>query len=230
MKDALLIPFSIIIAGILIGGGLYMSKNSGDIEEKTIDEAIKQASNMEAIDPNDHLLGNPSARVIIVEYSDTECPFCKEFHKTLRAIMTEYGTNGDMSWIYRHLPIAELHSKAPKEAEALECAGELGGNAKFWEYTNRIYEITPSNNNLPASELTNVAKQVGLSSEKFNACLESGKYATKVKSDVDDAFKAGAEGTPFSIIIDTKNGDTYPVNGAYPYSQLKNIIDLILQS
>jgi protein-disulfide isomerase len=165
-----------------------------------------------------------------VEYSDTECPFCKEFHKTMRALMTEYGNKGELAWVYRHFPVVGLHSKAPKEAEALECAGELGGNAKFWEYANRLYEVTPSNNNLEPTELENIAKQAGLSSDKFNTCLESGQYAPRVKADMNDAQEAGGEGTPFSVVIDTKTGDTYPINGAYPYSEMKNIIDLILQS
>ena len=144
--------------------------------------------------------------------------------------MTEYGNSGKMAWVYRHYPVAELHSKAPKEAEALECAGELGGNNKFWEYTNRIYEITPSDNKLDPVELINTAKQVGLSSDKFKVCLDSGQYAPRVTADVNDAQGGGAEGTPFSVVIDTKTNDTYPINGAYPYSQMKNIIDLILQS
>ena len=144
--------------------------------------------------------------------------------------MTDYGSKGEVAWVYRHFAQEELHSKAPKEAEALECAGELGGNGKFWEYTNRIYEVTPSNNGLESSELTNIAKQVGLSSDKFNTCLESGQYSSRVQSDEYDAQGAGAEGTPFSVVIDTKTGDTYPINGAYPYSQMKNIIDLILGS
>ena len=119
--------------------------------------------------------------------------------------------------------------KAAKEAEALECAGELGGNAKFWEYANRLYEVTPSNDNLDPKELTNIAKQVGLSAEKFNLCLDSAQYAPRVEADVNDAKEAGGEGTPFSIIIDAKPRDTYPLNGAYPYSQMKQIIDLILE-
>lgn len=238
MQDKISIPISIIIAGLLIGGGLYL--NSGGKQEyndtttpnaKTIvNQAIKQASNIRPIDENDHTLGNPEARVVVVEYSDTECPFCKEFHKTMRSLMTEYGSKGNLAWVYRHFPVEELHSKAPREAEALECAGALGGNSKFWEYANRIYEVTPSNNNLEPKELENIAKQVGLASDKFNTCLDSGEFTPRVQADTYDAQGAGGEGTPFSVVIDTETGDTYPVNGAYPYAQMKNIINLILQS
>lgn len=235
MSDKVSIPLSIIVAGLLIGGGVYINgrntstyNNNQSASNTIVKDAVKQAASIRPIDANDHLLGKPTAPVIVVEYSDTECPFCKVFHKTMRALMTEYGNDGNLSWVYRHFPVSDLHSKAPKEAEALECAGELGGNGKFWEYTNRIYEVTPSNDNLDPKELTNIAKQVGLSSDKFNVCLESGQYAPRVKSDENDARGAGGEGTPFSVVIDTKTGDTYPINGAYPYSEMKNIIDLIL--
>ena len=236
MSDKISIPLSIIVAGLLIGGGYYLNgrnkiNNQNSLGASSmVQEQIKQAANIRPVDANDHILGNPSAPVVIVEYSDTECPFCKEFHKTMRALMSDYGSKGNIAWVYRHFPFEELHPKALKEAEALECVGELGGNSKFWEYTNRLYEITPSNNDLDPKELTNIAKQVGLSSDKFNTCLESEQYAPRVKADVNDAQGAGGEGTPFSIIIDTKTRDTYPINGAYPYSQMKQIIDLILQS
>ena len=237
MNDKLLIPVSIIIAGILVGAGFYLNSrnqidnpNTGKNTNTNNTSYGATAVEIRPIDANDHVLGNPDARVVMIEYSDTECPFCKEYHKTLRALMTEYGASGKALWVYRHFPIAELHSKAPKEAEALECAAELGGSAKFWEYTNRIYEVTPANNGLDPKELLNIAKQVGLSSEAFQTCLDSNQYVPRVQIDINEAYGAGAQGTPFTILLDTKTGDTYPINGAYPYSELKKIIDLILQS
>lgn len=234
MNDKFLLPVSIIVSGLLIGGGIYLN---GRIEKVTptvqqTQEAVSQSlsGTMRPIDANDHLLGSAEARILVVEYSDTECPFCKQFHSTMLSIMQEYGKDEKVAWVYRHFPIAEIHSKSPKEAEALECAGELGGNSKFWEYTNKIYEVTPSNNNLATLELTKIATQVGLSSSTFNTCLNSGQYATRVNIDVINAQELGALGTPYSVIIDTKTGEHYPVEGAYPYADVKNIIDLILAS
>jgi len=195
-----------------------------------IKEAVKQSQNIKPVSSTDHLLGNPGARVIIVEYSDTECPFCKQFHATLRKVMQSYGAKGDVAWVYRHFPFVELHSKALHEAEALECAAELGGNGKFWEYVNRIYEVTPSNNSLDESNLPQIAKQIGLTSADFNTCLASGKYKSKIDADVKDAKNAGGEGTPYSVILDTKSGDTYPSPGAQSYDTVKSVIDLILGS
>lgn len=101
----------------------------------------------------DHIFGNPSAEVLLIEYSDPECPFCKRFQETLKTVMTQYGDNGNVAWVYRHFPLDSIHPKSRKEAEAFECAGELGGSTKFWEYADKLFEITPSNNQLDPSLL-----------------------------------------------------------------------------
>ena len=225
--EKLSIPLAIVIAGLIIGGAVYYS--SGKTPAKTALQAVQPTTtSMRPISADDHILGNPNADLIIVEYSDTECPFCKQFHATLQRVMAEYGKDGKVAWVYRHFPIVSLHSKAPKEAEALECANELGGPAKFWEYTNTIYQVTTSNNTLDPSQLPVIAKTVGLDVAKFNTCLSSGKYAAKVQADYDDAVKAGGRGTPNSIIV-SKDGTQTVVQGAQPYDALKATLDALLQ-
>ena len=96
----------------------------------------------------------------VVEFSDLECPFCKRFHATMQQTVAAYG--GQVAWVYRHFPIDQLHSKAPKEAEATECAAELGGNDKFWAYTNRLMEVTPANNGLILPNLPRLQYSSGL--------------------------------------------------------------------
>lgn len=225
--DKLSVPFAIVIAGALIAVSLYYSNTKTsqyvktEIPQETVSAKIRPISN------EDHILGNPEADVIIVEYSDTECPFCKQFHITMRRVMDEYGKDGKVAWVYRHFPLAGLHSKAPKEAEALECANELGGPTKFWEYTNMLYEKTPSNNDLDLAELPKIAKDVGLDVTAFNTCLSSQKYKDRVQKDYDDAIRVGGAGTPHSIII-SKDGTQTPIKGAYPYADLKKIIDAFL--
>ena len=232
MNDKLIIPLSIVIAGVLIGGGIYLngrmtSDNSTPAERRQADSKNLSGA-LRPIDDNDHIIGSPNARIIIVEYSDTECAFCKIFHQSLLSIMQEYGGDGKVAWVYRHFPIAEIHSKSLKQAEALECAAVLGGNGTFWEYTNNLYEVTPSNNGLEDSELPKIASRVGLPVDKFNICLESGEFGPRVASDIQNAEELGALGTPYSVLIDTKSGEHYPIEGAYPYAELKQVIDLIL--
>ncbi len=139
--------------------------------------------------------------------------------------MNEY--QGKAAWVYRHFPLDSLHSKARKEAEATECANELGGNEKFWAYLDRLFEITPANNGLSAEELPKIAQFVGLDKTKFEQCLQSGKYAAHVAEDLADATKSGGQGTPYTVVI-AQNGKKFVVSGAQPYAAVKSIIDIAL--
>lgn len=172
---------------------------------------------------SDHIRGDKNAAVTILEWSDLECPFCKRFHDTMRETMDTY--KGKVRWVYRHFPLVQLHSKAPKEAEATECAAELGGNDGFWNYVDRLFAVTPSNDRLDAAELPKIATAVGLDAKKFAACLASGKYANKVQQDYNDGASAGVRGTPYSVII--AGDQKIPVSGAVPASELKQILDQV---
>ncbi len=225
------VPIAIIIAGVLIAGALYFSnvKSTKVVETpKVVPSENDSISNMRPVSADDHILGNPNADVIIVEYSDTECPYCKVFHAVLKRAMSEYGKDGKVAWVYRHFPIVSLHPKSPHEAEATECANELGGPTKFWQYLDEVYNRTPSNNGLDPAELPKIASFVGLDVKAFNTCLASGKYTAKVQADYDDAVKVGGRGTPNSILI-SKDGTKTAFPGADTYEHLKATIDALLQ-
>jgi len=224
IKNKLSIPMAIVVAGVIIAGAIYFSSitPTAKIEQKP--ENLLE--NVEPITEIDHIRGNINAPIKIVEYSDTECPFCKMFHATMKQIIDEYGEN--VAWIYRHSPIDGLHPKARKEAEATECANELGGNNKFWEYIDRIYEVTPSNNGLDPKELSNIALYIGLNVTDFNNCLNNNKYEQHIDKDLQNANATGGGGTPWSILI-AKDNTKYPINGALPYSKIKELIDFALK-
>lgn len=217
------IPIAIVVAGLAIASAIYFGNTSKG------DEIVPQRGQNEKISvvpvaDTDHLIGNPNAKIIIVEYSDLECPYCKVFHTTMNTMMNEYGAGGKVAWVYRHFPIAQLHSKAHKEAQATECANKIGGNTKFWEYTNKIFSITPSNNGLNESELFKTAQEIGLDQKAFNECLASGEMKGIVDRDISSGNTAGVRGTPHSFIfIDKKVAGT--IDGAEPYEQVKAIIE-----
>lgn len=188
--------------------------------------APSSAEFLRPVTPRDHLRGSPDAPVKIVEFSDTECPMCKRFHPTLKRIVAEYP--GKVAWVYRHFPIDEIHPKARKEAEATECAAELGGNAKFWAYLDRLFEITPSNDKLDPAELPRIAEYVGLHRAKFEQCLQSGRHAQRVADDLDDALAAGGQGTPYSVVV-APNGRKFAILGAQPYATVKLVVEIALQ-
>lgn len=224
-------PVAILIAGVLIAIGVYAGLR-GDAPSAPSPQAAAETSeslkDMAPIGAHDHIRGNPDAPVKIVEYSDTECPFCKRFHETMRQVMDEYGASGKVAWVYRHFPLDSLHQKARSEAIALECANELGGNDAFWKYADRLYEITPSNDGLDPTELPKIAAFVGLDVAAFSACAASDRYDAHIQSDLDNATATGGNGTPWSIVVG-KNGKQYPLSGAQPYESVKQIIELAQQ-
>ena len=217
------IPFAIVIAGLAIAGAIYF----GDEKQPAV--AAEQRGTVDPVTSADHIIGNPNAKLVVVEYSDTECPYCKTFHATMNRIMSEYGKDGNVAWVYRQFPIESLHPvKAHNEAEATECANKLGGNTKFWEYINKVFEITPSNNRLDQAELPKIAKAIGLDVTEFNKCLESDEMKTTVDAHIASGAKAGVSGTPYSIILVNKKAVS-GINGAQPYEVVKATIDELLK-
>ncbi|MEX0651872.1 MAG: thioredoxin domain-containing protein [Candidatus Paceibacterota bacterium] len=216
------IPVAIIIAGALIAGSLYFANNT--TSPATLGTETERR--VPAPSADDHILGNPDAKIVIVEYSDFECPFCKEYHAVLHTIIDEYGASGDVAWIYRHFPITQLHSKAAKEAEATECAAELGGNQGFWDYADRLFEVTPSNNGLNLNQLATIASDVGLDPVALQSCVDSGRYTEKVQSQFDEVIAAGGRGTPHNVIF---VGDQQaPIEGSQPIEAMRRVIETLL--
>lgn len=247
------VPLAIIIAGGMIAVSLFVVNAN---KTGTSGTAPTVAEEIRGIQDDDHIRGNPNAKIVLVEYSDPECPFCKVFHETMKQIIEQYGGDGKVAWVYRHFPIPSLHPKAPKESEALECAAEQGGNEMFWKYTDKVYETTDSNNSLDdgvyntpkdaplgpdgkpyytqkkprsdtdAGQLSDMAKSLGLDVTRFEDCLKSGKYAERVTKDTNEAVAAGGGGTPHSILI--VDGEQIPLEGAQPIDVVKGLIDSLL--
>ena len=166
---------------------------------------------------------NKDARFVFVEYSDLECPFCKKLHPDLNKLMEEY--DGKLGQVFRHFPL-QFHAKAQKTAEAIECAAELGGEDSFWKLQDAIFEKMPD---VELSELPALAADQGLNQSEFKQCLDSGKYAQKVKDQLDEGVKAGVQATPTGVVYDMKTGKTKLIEGAVPYEQLKSDIDAFIK-
>jgi protein-disulfide isomerase len=231
-NNRLTIPIAIIIAGVIIGGAFYFTRSGGS---NSNDAGLPNVVNstVRPVDSTDHILGDPNAPIKIVEYSDTECPFCKQFQSVMHQVMDTYGKTGQVAWVYRQFPLYKgsdaLHPLAEKEAEATECVNELGGPEKFWTYLDDIYEVTPSNNGLDPAKLPELAVSIGIDRDAFENCLNSGKYADKISKSYDEALNAGANGTPYSIIL-TNDGRKIPVSGGQTYESMKAVIDTLLSA
>ena len=206
---------AIVLAGIIIAGAILLKGTTTPVTtENTGTKPTPITGSNRAVSRDDHILGDLNAKIIILEYSDLECPFCKVFHATMHRVVNDSG--GKVAWVFRHYPIPQLHPKAFHEAEATECAWEQGGNDAFWKYTDRVFDVTPSNNRLEETELPKIAEFIGLDTTKFNECLASGRFKAKVQDDIDDGVKAGVTGTPSSfILVKGKIVDTIPGAQAY---------------
>ena len=229
-KDNLGVPIAIVLAGLIVAGAIMFSNSGGGAptaqnggtepaEAPDQEELLKLA----AIQEDDHVRGNRDADIYILEFSDTECPFCKRFHDTMNQVINEY--DGEVAWVYRHFPLAQLHPTAPRESEALECANELGGPDVFWAYTDTVYERTPQGAALTDNDLLDFAVELGIARGTFETCLNSGRHTAEVQKDFDNAVALGGRGTPHSLIV-TKDSIT-PIQGAQPFDVVKASIEAV---
>lgn len=164
-----------------------------------------------AITDKDHIRGNKDAKVTLVEFSDFECPFCSRHEPTMTQALAEYKDN--IRVIYKHFPLESIHPQARPAAEASECAAEQG---KFWEFHDELFA---NQDKLDSSYYGEIAKQLGLDTNKFNSCVTAGKGKAKVDADYQQGIQAGVQGTPQTFV----NG--VGVSGAIPYASLKTQID-----
>ena len=177
----------------------------------------------------DHVYGDPGARISLIEYSDFECPYCKRFHPTAKEAIDAY--EGKVNWVYRHFPLGFHNPLAQKEAEASECAGEIGGNDGFWRYADALYERTRSNGDgFPIDGLVPLAAELGLDEARFAECFESERYADRVQEDFQEGQVIGISGTPGNILLDNETGRVRVVSGAVPLARLRTEIDRLLSS
>ena len=168
------------------------------------------------ITDKDHVRGDVSAPITLVEFSDFECPFCEKHVPTLERILLEY--KDQVRLVYKHFPLTNIHPNAQKAAEASECAPEQG---KFWEYHDLLFKNQKGG--LSLEEFKNWAVQLGLNASQFNNCLDSSKYKSKVDADAAEGSSKGVTGTPATFV----NGEL--IEGAVPYEQFKQKIDSLLQ-
>src|SRR3989344_1297841 len=231
-ESKLSVPAAIIVAGVIVAlaliytGGGKGSGSNPDLAGQKNSEQKKQADNVVPVSPGEHILGNPNAQVMVVEFSDIECPFCKRFHDTMHQVIEEYGKDGKVAWVYRHFPL-QIHPKATPEAEATECAWQQGGNDLFWKYLDKLFEQSLSNNQTDDKVPAQVAQELGLDMAKYTKCVTDRTYKSKIEQQIQDGLNSGVSGTPYSIVI-ASNGKKFPINGALPYDSVKKVIEKAL--
>jgi Na+/H+ antiporter NhaA len=164
-------------------------------------------------DERDHIRGPEKAPVTVVEYGDFECPYCGLAEPSVRELLRDFG---DVRYVWRHLPLTDVHPHAQLAAEATEAAAKQGA---FWELHDQLLEHQGA---LTVRDLTGYATSLGLDTERFNADLRKHVGAARVAEDTDSADLSGVSGTPTFFV----NGMRH--YGAYDIESLSKAVKLAL--
>jgi len=148
---------------------------------------------LDVVHPLDHVKGNPEAKVVIIEYSDFQCPACRSYYPITKQLMAEFGDQ--IAFVYRHFPLTSIHMNSEFAARAAEAAGKQG---KFWEMHDLLFEKqdewSKTTNVEPIFE--NYATLLGISIEQFKTDWKSKEVKDFVKAQRAHALKSGLQGTP----------------------------------
>jgi protein-disulfide isomerase len=170
----------------------------------------------------DHIRGDAAnAQVLIIEYSDSDCPFCEQFHPTLQQVVNDY--KGKVAWVYRYFPL-DIHPDTHNEAVALQCVGQIGGAKAFNGYLDTVINITLTVNAQTMKTLGTFAQQQGIDPTKFATCVADPATGATIDASSKEAQAIGAQGTPFSIAVNIKTGKQIIIPGAYPLATFEKDI------
>ena len=222
-----------LFAGLsfVFGAGTYimdytlknMQDSAGqDNGNKKAPEVLKNNAkiNVTPITDADHITGDAEAKIVLIEYSDLECPYCQTFHETMKDVIAK--SPNEYAWVFRNFPLS-IHKGAQVKAEAAECVASVGGNDKYWDYIDLLYQ------NLTATEdsLPKLAASLGLNEASIAECIASGKFKEKIKADYDSGTLAGITGTPGTIIFNTETKKSTLIPGAFDYNQVLDLIETV---
>ncbi len=221
-------PVAIIVGSFIISAGIV---SYGFAKSSNFNPLILQPDFSGKPISQEKYIAGINKKVFFVEYADSECPYCVRFHPTFEQIKKDYGDK--IGIVYRYFPLTEIHKNSNKEAEAIECAGFVGGTEKRFAYIKTLYDYKNKNQTtlLPITAKEDFAKEIGIDVAVFSKCVNDGTFTKFVADSVNDGVEAGVNGTPTSFIL-IKDGKNYktisaPVNFA-PYSTVKKLLDQAL--
>jgi protein-disulfide isomerase len=199
------------LAGEISEGTVSHETFAGQITKSDIGRDIGRGLPLSVVSNDDPYFGPVAAQVVVVEFGDFECPYCRQVFPTVRQLMSEY--KNEVKFIFRDFPISSVHPSAQLAAEAAACAHEQG---LFWAYHDKLFI---NQQDLSETALLAYAGQVGLETGRFVNCLSSGTYRAEVIDDLQAGVNAGVEGTPTFFI----NGIRY--EGSLSLEIFRQLID-----
>jgi protein-disulfide isomerase len=167
----------------------------------TVEDLLDLAEDVD--EERDHIRGPKDALVTLVEYGDFECPYCGRAEPTIRQLLTEFGQ--DVRYVWRHLPLNDVHAHAQLAAEASEAAAAEG---RFWEYYDSLFEDQSA---LGVGDLIARAERLGLDVERVTKDVREHRYAGRIADDVASADESGVSGTPTFFINGRRHHGAYDI-------------------
>ncbi len=213
---------AILLAGVIIAGAIvYVNLHPAAATVAAGNDAAPTVSaHVAAPSAADHIIGSPNAPIVLIEYSDFQCPFCNLIYPTLKRIVSE--SNGQIAWVYRNFPLTSIHPNALPAALAAECISDELGNNAFWKFADAIFA---NQSKMSDAYYAQVAQSLGANAATFKSCYDSQKFASKIDAQEQETEQNGGQGTPYTIVYG--HGKQVPISGALPYEQNKSVIDSI---
>jgi protein-disulfide isomerase len=211
------LTYALIIAGvILLIGFVVLLPSLAPVGDITIPEAYDYPS------PDDHAMGDPNAPVVIEEYSDFQCPFCRRFHdETLRRIVDEYVRTGKVYFVYRHFPVVDRNDPAQESHAAAAAAVCAGRQNRFWDFHDILFANQNGENrgDFTDRRLEAMAERLSLDMGAFNDCTAAQDSRAAVAADALLAQQTGLSSTPSFLV----NGKA--IIGAQPFEIFQQTIE-----
>lgn len=183
----------------------------------------------DGIGSNDLVIGNGDSKVFIVEYSETDCPACASFHKSvIKKLQEEYSDK--VGFVYRHFPITALHPNSFEESRAVYCVGKISGVQKMSEYIDQLFseKLSMGNKSRPVGSKEAIANNIGVKDTDFKACLTGQESSNAITIAVQSGKSIGLNGVPSTFVL-VKSERGYVLfakfEGVLPYKDIKEKID-----
>jgi protein-disulfide isomerase len=218
MKESMIIPIAILVAGFIIALGIYQYR-----ERELMRPVEVSVTATRPVTLDDHIIGLPTAPITIITYSDIDCTYCKQLQETMKRVMQDYGSSGQVAWAYRHFPLTDIHPDALAHALASECVAYQTGTDGFFDFIDALQDFTKKAGPIEVTEYPLLVKNEAFSTEKFQTCLSDTKAIDKVNNDIRNGMELGITSTPH-IVIAVEGHTPQAISGALPYDSMIKLI------
>lgn len=208
----MLLPLMFVL-GLSVGYLFWGRDAAGEVAAaETASQPQPQVRRYDIPVDDDPYFGPENALITIIEFSDYECPYCRQWHmQVYDRLLTAYP--GQIRFVYRDFPLTSIHPNAFPAAEAANCAGDQGA---YWAFHDRLFSMQLG---LSQEAFRQYAQDLELDMEGFNQCLESGKHRQEIQADFEFAARLGISSTPTFFV----NG--IPLVGAQPFEVFQQVIE-----